>query len=232
MNTKSPQASFNAAGIFIIKALSAAALVAALTSCTLWTNKAEPFRGGQTGLASWYGKDFNGRPTASGEPFDMYAMTAAHRTLPLGTIVMVTNLDNGRKAKVTINDRGPFVKGRIIDLSYGAAKRLHMVEDGVARVRIEVVGRDKRYVRYIKVAAGGTGPYTVQTGAFEDKRNAKRLKEVLEWRYNGVYIKKARIKGRTYYRVRLGRFDTRKDAYELAKRLVDEGYEAVIMRGE
>ena len=92
----------------------------------------------QTGIASWYGKKFHGRKTASGDRFNMYAMTAAHKRLPFGTLVRVTHLKNGRSVAVRINDRGPFVRGRIIDLSYGAAKKLGMVAQGVARVRIRV----------------------------------------------------------------------------------------------
>jgi rare lipoprotein A len=93
----------------------------------------------QYGLASWYGRDFQGRPTASGEPFDMYAYTAAHRNLPFGTRVRVTNEANGRSVVVRINDRGPWVEGRILDLSYAAAKALGMLEAGVVRVRVEVL---------------------------------------------------------------------------------------------
>lgn len=90
-------------------------------------------------MASWYGKKFHGRPTSSGEIFDMNKLTAAHKELPLGTRVRVTNLKNRKSVIVKVNDRGPFVKGRIIDLAYGAAKVIGMVEDGVARVRVEIV---------------------------------------------------------------------------------------------
>ena len=92
----------------------------------------------QTGVASWYGKKYHGRPTASGEKFNMHKLTAAHRSLPLGLTAKVTHLASGRSIKVRINDRGPFVDGRVIDLSYGAAKKLGMVDAGLARVRIEV----------------------------------------------------------------------------------------------
>lgn len=92
-----------------------------------------------TGRASWYGKDFHGRPTASGEPYDMAALTAAHQTLPFGSRVRVTNLANGRSVVVVINDRGPYAEDRLIDLSHAAAKRLGIVEDGVAEVRIDVI---------------------------------------------------------------------------------------------
>jgi rare lipoprotein A len=94
----------------------------------------------ETGEASWYGKRYHGRTTASGAPFDMNAMTAAHKSLPFGTVVRVTNMANGREVTVTINDRGPFVPGRIIDLSRGAAAKLDFLDAGVTKVRVEVVG--------------------------------------------------------------------------------------------
>jgi len=104
-------------------------------------NRANPrqSRTFQTGYASWYGRDFQGRSTASGEIFDMHDYTAAHRSLPFGTRVRVTNEANGRSVVVRINDRGPWVEGRILDLSYAAAKALGMIESGVARVRLEVM---------------------------------------------------------------------------------------------
>lgn len=97
--------------------------------------------GAQTGMASYYGKEFNGRRTASGEIYDMYDMTAAHRSLPFGTRVRATNLGNGRSVVVRINDRGPWARGRILDLSYAAAQKLGMIGPGQARVKIEVLGR-------------------------------------------------------------------------------------------
>jgi rare lipoprotein A len=95
----------------------------------------------ETGVASWYGGKFHGRRTASGEVYDMYGLTAAHRTLPFGTVVRVTHLENRRSVEVRITDRGPFIKGRVIDLSYAAAKRLDMIREGVARVKLVVVRR-------------------------------------------------------------------------------------------
>ncbi|MGH9514451.1 MAG: septal ring lytic transglycosylase RlpA family protein [Terriglobales bacterium] len=97
----------------------------------------------QVGTASWYGDYFEGRPTASGEPFNMYDMTAAHLTLPLGTLVRVTNLRNHRSVIVRINDRGPYVDGRIVDLSYNAARVLHFEQQGLQRVRLDVLPRHK-----------------------------------------------------------------------------------------
>jgi rare lipoprotein A len=120
------------------------ALAAALLGCA---GKPAPMTASELngyaekGIASWYGKKYHGRRTANGERYDMHAMTAAHKKLPFGTLVLVKNLENGKKARVRINDRGPFKKGRIIDLSYAAARELGMVHDGLAKVRIKVVDR-------------------------------------------------------------------------------------------
>jgi rare lipoprotein A (peptidoglycan hydrolase) len=100
------------------------------------SGKAQPY---QIGTASWYGEDFDGKPTASGEDYDMYDMTAAHPTLPLGSYVKVTNLHNGRAVVVKVNDRGPIVPGRIIDLSFGAAQALQFEHRGLQRVRLDLV---------------------------------------------------------------------------------------------
>jgi rare lipoprotein A len=120
----------------------AAVLVLAL-SCgprRLPSKDAAPAAGwDEEGIASWYGKKFHGRRTANGERYDMYGISAAHKTLPFGSVVLVRNMNNGRELKVRINDRGPFVRGRIIDLSYGAARKLDMIRDGIVPVRIRVV---------------------------------------------------------------------------------------------
>jgi rare lipoprotein A len=125
------------------------------TSCALWRPPALPPAGSprrsfpaQIGKASWYGGEFHGRRTATGERFDQNRLTAASRTLPLGSRARVTNLDNGRSVEVEITDRGPFARGRILDVSRGAARKLGMVEDGTARVRIEpIVGEAAREAR-------------------------------------------------------------------------------------
>lgn len=106
-----------------------------------WYTPAEDPRYNEVGVASWYGDAFNGAPTANGEVFDMYLISAAHKTLPLPSIVEVTNLDNGRSIQVRVNDRGPFVDGRIIDLSRAAADELGVLQAGLARVRVRYVGR-------------------------------------------------------------------------------------------
>ena len=180
----------------------------------------------QYGIASWYGKDFHGNPTASGEIYDMYQLTAAHRTLPLGTYVMVTNLENNRSAEVKVNDRGPFVKGRIIDLSYTGARSLDMVEQGTAKVRVEVLKRKTLMVKN-KDTGFGRG-FTVQVGAFTDKDNAMKLSKALVRELDNVYISVFETPGTRYYRVRVGNFSTREGAYGLAERLATMGYSVMI----
>src|SRR5215469_13887337 len=126
----------------------------------------------QVGIASWYGHPFHGRPTASGEIYDMEKMTAAHRTLPLGTVVRVVNLGNGQKAEVRINDRGPFVQDRIIDLSHAAAQAISM--PGIANVRLEVISTPHR--RAVEV-------FAVQIGAFPQRSEAAGLRAQMERKY-------------------------------------------------
>ena len=180
----------------------------------------------QYGVASWYGKKFHGNPTASGEIYDMYQLTAAHKTLPLGTYVMVTNLENNRSVEAKINDRGPFVKGRIIDLSYAAARSIDMVEKGTARVKVVVL---KRKTFMVKSESKGFGRgFTVQVGALSDKGNAMKLTKALGKEIRDVYISVFETPMARYYRVRVGRFNTRERAYRLAATLADMGYSVMI----
>lgn len=178
------------------------------------------------GWASWYGGKFHGRRTSSGEVYNMYQLTAAHRTLPMGTRVMVTHLKNRRSVMVTINDRGPFVKGRIIDLSYAAARGLEMAEEGVARVRVEIL--DKR----LPLPHPAEGPFTVQVGSFIQRSNAVRLMEELKKVHGGVHITVLKTSEAKYYRVRLGRFNKREEAYKFAVRLAKKGYATFIAKTE
>ena len=173
---------------------------------------------GQTGIASWYGADFHGRRTSNREIYNMYDMTAAHPTLPFGTRVMVTNLDNGRVAEVRINDRGPFMKKRIIDLSYAAARLLDMVGSGTAPVRLEILDGATR-------ASGGR--YVVQIGSFVDKENAQELKAKLGNRYGEAFISPTNYSGRNYYRVRF-RADEPSETERLAARLSSAGFPVLI----
>ena len=140
----------------------------------------------ETGNASWYGPDFHGKKTASGETYNKYAFTAAHKTLPFGTQVKVTNLDNGLSTTVVINDRGPFKSGRIIDLSYSAAKKISMIGTGTARVRIQAVGSvqsssvsTKTVKTTTKSAAASSGVYYVQVAAYSVQGNASQTAKKL-----------------------------------------------------
>ena len=177
-------------------------------------------------IASWYGYEFHGKATASGERFDMFAFTCAHRDLPFGTILQVMNPYNGRSAKCVVNDRGPFVEGRDIDLSYATAKEIGLKNTGM--VMLEYLGRDTRYVREVQYSTAG-GPLTVQIGSFRDQENARRLKAGLDLNYKDVYIHERVINNTTYYRVRIGRFSDRRKAFGLAKKLAQEGYSPIIM---
>ena len=134
----------------------------------------------ERGVASWYGPDFHGRSTSSGEPYDMYAMTAAHRTLPLPSYARVTNLANGRSVIVRINDRGPFVANRVVDLSYTAAARLDMLRNGTAFVELQTItpeaaGGVVSSAQAAPPSAPAGGALYVQVGAFGDDANAQAV---------------------------------------------------------
>ncbi|HQT95596.1 MAG TPA: septal ring lytic transglycosylase RlpA family protein [Thermoanaerobaculaceae bacterium] len=159
----------------------------------------------EEGLASWYGEPYHGRPTASGPRYDMWAMTAAHRTLPFGTVVRVTNLDSHRQAEVTINDRGPFVAGRILDLSRRAAEALGAIGPGVIPVRLEV--------RRLGDGMPGEPCWEVQVGAFARQGNAARARANLEARGLAVRFAPA---GGGLTRVRATGLAGRHKALELA----------------
>ena len=172
----------------------------------------------QQGIASWYGADFHGKQTSSGEVYDMYQLTCAHNTLPLGTMVMVTNLENGRSVELKVNDRGPFVKGRIIDLSYAAARMLGMHEQGTAAVRVEVIGT------VVQLAQ----PFTVQVGSFVSETNARILAEQLRKDFDNVQITTMETPTQKYHRVRVGQFDTRESAMRTAERLAQMGFKVLV----
>ena len=177
----------------------------------------------EKGIASWYGEEFHGRPTASGEVFDMYALTAAHRVLPLGAYRKVTNLDNGKSVIVQVNDRGPFVRERILDLSYGAARVLGMITTGTAPVEIELVEQGR----------GRPGPFTVQVGAFMVEENAEGLSARLMNRYPEVLVVPFQVDGKTYFRVRVGNFSEEDPARKLSRQLEKrEGLETFVTRQE
>ncbi|MEQ1580532.1 MAG: septal ring lytic transglycosylase RlpA family protein [Steroidobacteraceae bacterium] len=156
----------------------------------------------ERGVASWYGPGFHAEKTSNGEPYDMYGMTAAHKTLPLPAFVRVTNLRNGKTVVVRVNDRGPFKDGRIIDLSYTAAAKLDMLKDGTALVEVQALtqGGDNR--------AAATTPASrlyVQAGAFGEEANAVRLVARLKAEgYDTAFVRQDAANGRALFRVRIG----------------------------
>jgi rare lipoprotein A len=168
----------------------ALALMLFAAGCTRHTTARLPARIGstETGIASWYGVPYHGRPTASGEIFDMEKLTAAHRALPFQTWVEITNLSNGKQVDVRITDRGPFVRGRIIDLSMAAARQIDMVRAGTVRVRLRVIAApvngpptNAAPVNALHTPQTGAGGYAVQAGAFSDPSHAEALRETLPY---------------------------------------------------
>ncbi len=176
----------------------------------------------EEGLASWYGGNdgFEGKPTASGEIYDSSKMTAAHRDLPLGTVVEVADLETGKTARVRINDRGPFVQGRIIDLSRAAAQQIEMIGPGVARVRIVVVTPG---VEIEPVSPSGL--WAVQVGSFADRQRADR--HAARVREAGFTVYFEPYQGLT--RVKVGPLDSRPDAEASLKNLEASGFEGIVV---
>jgi rare lipoprotein A len=167
----------------------------------------------EEGVASWYGDPFNGRHTSNGEVYDMHQFTAAHRTLPFGAIVRVTNLRNGKQTEVRITDRGPFVANRVIDLSLSAAQAIDMVGTGTARVRLEILGGPNPQA----------GFFGVQVGAFQSQDNAERFRAQLAARYSPVSVATFDSPNGMFYRVRLGRLPSEDAAQQLADQLHGDG---------
>jgi rare lipoprotein A len=163
----------------------------------------------EEGVASWYGVPFNGRRTSNGEIYDMHEFTAAHRTLPFGALVRVTNLRNGKQTQVRINDRGPFVADRVIDLSLSAAQAIEMVGTGTSQVRLEVIAGPNPVA----------GVFAVQIGAFLKRENAQNLKALMEARNLPVTIVTFDSANGFLYRVRVGRLATEDAANQLAVQL-------------
>lgn len=187
----------------------------------------------EVGLASWYGKEFQGRRTASGEIFDMYKKSAAHKILPMGTYVKVQNLSNNRSVILKINDRGPFVKGRIIDLSYAAAKEIGLIGPGVGRVKVVALGREVGKFRssvgvkhVVEIKDFKVGEFAVQVGAFKDRNNALRLADRLRviFDYVDISVYEDRKRGKLY-RLRVSKSKTLRQAGEVEKRLEAMGFE-------
>jgi len=182
----------------------------------------------EDGVASWYGKKFHGRKTSNGEIYNMYAMTAAHKTLPLGVFVRVENRSNGRVEVVRVNDRGPFVAGRIIDLSYAAATKLAVVGPGTAPVTITALGYQQKKadgtVHYTLPESIQSGPFTVQVGAFTQQQNAQRLQLKLQAVYGSAHVRPAQVDGQNFYRVQAGHYTSLPAAQQARDALANSGY--------
>jgi len=161
----------------------------------------------ETGVASWYGPDFHGHKTSNGEIYDMYELTAAHKILPMNTKVEVKNLENGKSVVVRINDRGPFVSGRIIDMSLAGAKAIGIYGKGTSKVRVSSVGTIPGLTK-----DGLPGPFYVQIGAFTVQSNADRLLERIKKTYSGSRIQYSEIEGQKFWRVQAGTFPTLTEA--------------------
>lgn len=197
---------YNIVGLFII--LFAFSSCAASRGMTL-----------ETGIASWYGPNFHGKQTANGEVYNQNELTAAHKTLPFNTVVKVTNLANGKSVTVRINDRGPYVGRRVIDLSRTAAERIDMIGPGTAKVRIELVKSEQPISRNIEKEA-----FTVQLASYTLKSQADDLLK----KVRGSYLHQARVDGTTYFRVYSGKFKNRDDAEKHRKQLARNGYDGFV----
>lgn len=185
----------------------------------------------QKGIASWYGKDFHGKKTANGEIYDMYAMTAAHKTLPLGTWVQVCNRTNKKCIQIRINDRGPFVRGRIIDLSYTGAKKLGIVGPGTAPVTLKAIAPpasanpSDRNIYY-------KGNFTIQIAAFKEYDNASRFVAKLSKTYENAHLVKEAVGSEYYYRVRVGKCSTLEQAAKFKAAMQKRGYPSAFVVAE
>jgi len=201
----------------------------------------------QTGVASWYGKQFHGHKTANGERYDMYTMSAAHKTLPLPSMVRVTNLDNGRSVIVRVNDRGPFVKSRIIDLSYAAAKALGYDTKGTAHVRVQAVNNQAigkptsaptppfhtanpmpAPVKTTHIPQHANNGIYVQLGAFSSQYNANQLIQTLSSTYPNIHIQRV-PNNPSIYRVRIGPYQDAATSQDVLFSLQAQGYHNAIV---
>ncbi len=233
--------------------VSIALLLGFLASCSGDRRPEARPRPVERGFASWYGPQFDGRPTANGERYDMHAMTAAHPTLPFGTVLEVRDLDNGKSCRVRINDRGPFVRGRIVDLSYAAARALDMVGPGTARVELAVVSPGSPAVvapdeptvvlasasgavTAAAAAAATTAPdddpgpdaetaFTVQVGAFSEANRAETLRDLLARHFPDAAV---RSDG-SWHRVQVGSFPDRSEAEAFRVKLERLGWAALVV---
>ena len=185
----------------------------------------------ETGYASWYGDPYHGRRAANGEIYDKNQLTAAHLTMPFDTMVKVTDLENNRSVTVRITDRGPFVKGRIIDLSQEAARQIRMIGSGTALVRLEVLSSPSMASNAASSnAAPAAGSYAVQVGSFRDRGAAEQLQRSLQARYGGAFVDMFEGNDGLFYRVRVGPKPSAREAQNLAAQLGSENLMGFVVR--
>ena len=175
----------------------------------------------EVGIASWYGPGFHGRRTSNGERYDQHAMTAAHLSLPLGSRILVTNLDNGKSVEVRVNDRGPFVEGRMLDLSYAAARALDLVHPGTGAVSIERLADDE--LSRARVV------WSAQAGAFLDDERARTLRRRLARHFGRTYVLRHDSPRGVIHRVRVGPYADRETALARVAALDDMGLRGIVV---
>lgn len=181
----------------------------------------------QKGTASWYGSKFHGKRTANGEIYNMHGLTAAHKTLPFGTLVRVKNLENNKEVVVRINDRGPFVRGRIIDLSNASARAIDLHIKGVARVEILALASEQKTSLDMQ-----EGRFSVQVGAFTQKSNADRLAEKLKREGHRVQVLSHEGESKVFFRVRAGGYTRLETAEKAETDFQKQGYEGAMVIAE
>jgi rare lipoprotein A len=193
----------------------------------------------EKGVCSWYGPDFHGKSTSSGETYDQFGYTAAHRTLPFNTQIRVKNPFNNKEILVRINDRGPFMKERILDLSYTGAKELGLVGPGTALIELEALGvledveeNGQKVIRLVQQVDFQKGDFSVQVGAFKDSQNALMLKERLQKEYPQVEVSETVRSGETFFRVRLAHCPELQKAIQLQKQLEGKGFSQAMVVAE
>jgi rare lipoprotein A len=200
------------------------ALLAGCSRAVVTTRPVPPTTGvEEVGFASWYGAQHQGRRTASGEVFDMNQLTAAHRTLPFGTRLLVTNRDTSRSTEVRVNDRGPFVEGRVLDVSYAAARQLGAVGAGIFPVRLRVLALPGARA---DGGPAGDGGFTVQVGAFTSRARAEALRDQVG---GDAVITESTVAGEPLYHVRVGSFPDRTQAASTARSLASRGFQPLIL---
>lgn len=181
------------------------------------------------GYASWYGPNFHGKKTASGEMYNIYQLTCAHKILPFGTKVQITDLKTDKSVIVTVNDRGPFVKGRDFDLSYAAAAKIGLDKEGVAKVKYTILGLNEAATKKYYPDYSNFAQYCLQVGSFRSRQNAELLYKKLLKDYSTVTIMNFEKEGKVFHRVCIGFYKKRDSAEKTIKKLRSEGYKIIVL---